>query len=158
MLPKEQLINQIVRRADRQAGEIYLRRQGPKAIYGGLLWFAKARGYKPGWGSHAFRELYGTWPRARDRGEPLQMPGTKLEEWIYGRKKRPARQFKQQIEELKKRKAAQGQNHAGFKTLSPDGYDGGGESNDALTTGLPKAQRSPNGRSVGKGRMLPAPK
>lgn len=64
-----------------------IRRLGPRVVYGGLLWYARFRGWKEGWAAHAFKEIFGTWPRPQDRGEPICMIGTELEEWVVRRKK-----------------------------------------------------------------------
>jgi hypothetical protein len=61
----------------------------PREIYRGLIGHARHRRWKDGWAAHAFRELYGIWPRPQDKGEPTRPP-VALEEWISTRKRRKA--------------------------------------------------------------------
>lgn len=62
-----------------------LRRLGPRAVYGGLLWYARDRGWRDGWAAHALKEIFGFMPRARDRCEPTCL-GSEIEEWVVHRK------------------------------------------------------------------------
>jgi hypothetical protein len=56
---------------------------GPQAVYGALLGYAHTRNYKTGWCAHAFREIFGAWPRPQDRcGEAEPLPGFLIEEWV----------------------------------------------------------------------------
>lgn len=60
---------------------------GPRAVYAGLLMYARKKNYNPGWAAHAFREIYGTWPRPQDRRvEPEE--NFLIDEWASGRKRR----------------------------------------------------------------------
>jgi hypothetical protein len=68
---------------------------GPRAVYAGLLMYAQTHHkrdgspYDPGWAAHAFREIYGTWPRSQDRNvEPKALPNYLIEEWTAGRKRK----------------------------------------------------------------------
>lgn len=62
---------------------------GPSAVYAGLLMYGRTRNYDPGWAAHAFREIYGTWPRPQDRRvEPKALPNFLVEEWAAGRKRK----------------------------------------------------------------------
>jgi hypothetical protein len=66
---------------------------GPRAVYAGLLMYAQVKNYDPGWAAHAFREIYGTWPRPQDRKvEPKALPNFLIEEWAAGRKRKPRQQ------------------------------------------------------------------
>jgi len=66
---------------------------GPRAVYAGLLMYAQVQKYDPGWAAHAFREIYGTWPRSSDRKvEPKGLPNFLIEEWAAGRKRKPRMQ------------------------------------------------------------------
>jgi hypothetical protein len=61
----------------------------PREIYCGLLWYARHgphRRWKDEWAACAFKEIFGTWPRPQDRGEPTH-PSIELEEWISTRQK-----------------------------------------------------------------------
>lgn len=68
---------------------IALAEMSPGEIYRGLIGHARHRRWKDGWAAHAFRELYGIWPRPQDKGEPTRPP-VALEEWISTRKRRKA--------------------------------------------------------------------
>jgi hypothetical protein len=87
--PGERTLKTLIRRNDHDARVLVLLRLGPSRVYAGLLWWAQMKDYDRGWAAHAFRELYGTWPRPRDRGEPAR-PSIELEEWLSTHpKKRP---------------------------------------------------------------------
>jgi hypothetical protein len=89
MLPLGQIIRRIERRWQRAATLNRLYDAGPAATYAGLLHYARVRNYDPSWAAHSFREIFGTWPRPRDRkGEPTALPDFLIEEWI-ARRKRP---------------------------------------------------------------------
>jgi hypothetical protein len=62
----------------------------PGEIYGGLLWYARHgphRRWKDEYAACAFREIFGTWPRPRDKGAPVRPPVV-LEEWVIARQRR----------------------------------------------------------------------
>jgi hypothetical protein len=59
----------------------------PREVYCGLLWYARHRRWKDGWAAHAFREIYGMWPRSQDKGEPARL-SPELEAWISTRPKK----------------------------------------------------------------------
>jgi hypothetical protein len=61
----------------------------PRDVYCGLLGHARQRRFKDGWAAHVFKEMFGTWPRPQDKGEPKRPP-VALEEWISTRKRRKA--------------------------------------------------------------------
>jgi hypothetical protein len=75
------------RLAQKTSNLLALAAMSPREIYRGLLWIRNQRKYRPGWEWHAFRELFGTEPRPRDKGEPVR-PSIELEEWINARQKR----------------------------------------------------------------------
>ena len=83
--PGERRFKALVRRNDHDARVIALLRLGPQRVYAGLLWVQRDRNYNRGWIGHAFRELYGTWPRPRDEGAPMR-PSSEFEEWLASRK------------------------------------------------------------------------
>jgi hypothetical protein len=60
---------------------IALAAMSPREIYAGLLWVQQAKQHKRGWVAHAFRELFGGWPRPRGNIEP-QRPSIALEQWV----------------------------------------------------------------------------
>jgi hypothetical protein len=63
---------------------------GPRSVYAGLLMYARTKKYNPGWAAHAFKEIYGTWPRPQDRRvEPQALPNFLIEEWAARRKRKP---------------------------------------------------------------------
>jgi hypothetical protein len=83
--PGERTFKALVRRNDHDARVIALLRLGPQRVHAGLLWWQQMKNYNRGWIGHAFRELYGTWPRPRDKGAPMR-PSIELEEWLASRK------------------------------------------------------------------------
>lgn len=89
--PGERTLKALVRRNDHDARVIALLQLGPRRVYAGLLWWQQMKNYDRGWIGHAFRELYGTWPRPRDKGAPVRPP-VELEGWINARRKRPKRE------------------------------------------------------------------
>jgi hypothetical protein len=65
---------------------------GPARVYAGLDAYRIGRGWKWGWTAHAFKEIFGVWPRREDRlSEPAILDGYIVEEWVAGRKKKPTR-------------------------------------------------------------------
>lgn len=64
---------------------------GPTAVYAGCLDFTIRSGSQkaPGYASHLFREIFGTWPRPQDRSEPKALPNLLIDEWATGRKRKP---------------------------------------------------------------------
>jgi hypothetical protein len=63
---------------------------GPKRVYSGCLWHAQQKGHKPGFAAYCFLELYGMWPRSRDRtGVPQRVDA--VEAWMTKRPKPPRR-------------------------------------------------------------------
>lgn len=58
-----------------------------REVYCGLLWLQRSKGFHPKFPLAAFRELYGTWPRPEDKGDPAPPP-LALEEWLALRPKR----------------------------------------------------------------------
>jgi hypothetical protein len=85
--PGERTFKTLTRRADQDDLLLALLRLGPKHVYAGLLWVQQDRNYARGWVGHAFREIFGTWPRPQDKGAPAQPP-VELEAWISARPKR----------------------------------------------------------------------
>jgi hypothetical protein len=71
-LPGERSLNLLSGELDRDAALQACLCHGPKAIYCGLLHYARARGWKDGTAYYAFIEIYGTEPRRQDRGEPKE--------------------------------------------------------------------------------------
>jgi hypothetical protein len=62
---------------------------GPAATYAGLLHYAQAKNYNPGWAAHSFKEIFGTWPRPQDRkAEPTPLPNFLIDEWAASHKRR----------------------------------------------------------------------
>jgi hypothetical protein len=53
-----------------------------------LVKHAESRGWKPGWAAHAFKEIFGVWPRREDRGELVQIEDSLIERWVSGRPKK----------------------------------------------------------------------
>jgi hypothetical protein len=65
---------------------------GPRAVYAGLLMYAQARHYDPGWAAHCFKEIYGSWPQGSDRHvKPEALPNYLIEKWAVTRKRKPTR-------------------------------------------------------------------
>jgi len=52
-----------------------------KSIYAGLLFVAKEKGFKPGWVSHNFREIFGVWP-VNLKYTPPSEPSFELSDWL----------------------------------------------------------------------------
>jgi hypothetical protein len=62
----------------------------PATVYAGLLAYAKARHWKPGWAYFAFVEIYSAPPRPQDRNvEPQASPV--VDQWVATRKPKPRR-------------------------------------------------------------------
>jgi hypothetical protein len=75
------------RHAQRVALTLDLYEMSPREVYCGLVWLQRSKGFHPKFPLAAFRELYGTWPRPQDKGEPAPPP-FELEEWLAMRPKR----------------------------------------------------------------------
>jgi hypothetical protein len=88
--PGDRTLKAIIRRHDRDVllGEVL--RLGPTAVYRGLLGHARDLGFNDGWAAHAFKEIFGAWPRPQDRAEPT-LPPVEVEEWIASRARRRRR-------------------------------------------------------------------
>lgn len=83
---RERRFQQLARKADVL---ITLAGMSPREVYCGLLWYARNgphRPWKDGWAAHAYREIFGIWPRPEDKGEPA-CSTVQLEEWIAKRRK-----------------------------------------------------------------------
>jgi hypothetical protein len=56
------------------------------ATYRQLVWYAKQKGYKPGWAGRKFFNIYGVWPNGEATPQPpsdlLEPPSTLLMHWI----------------------------------------------------------------------------
>jgi hypothetical protein len=63
---------------------------GPRAVYCGCLDFAVRQGSQKatGYAAHLFLEIFGEWPRPRDRGPPAPLPDFLIEEWVALRSKK----------------------------------------------------------------------
>jgi len=57
------------------------REEAERRTLSGLLWFANARGYKPGWASVKFKALFGKWPD-REKGVDAEAPVGGLMNWV----------------------------------------------------------------------------
>lgn len=77
------------KRLRRKECEIRLMALGPSKVYGALLFYAQEKGWRPGWASYAFKEIFGDWPKDRHRRGPVQLTDFLIEEWVAYRKKRP---------------------------------------------------------------------
>ena len=51
------------------------------AFYGGLVHYARAKGYKPGWAANQYRERFGVWPNAY-KDSPAVEPNEAVLGWI----------------------------------------------------------------------------
>lgn len=89
-LPGERDLNLLVRKAKRDALLLQIRSQGPRLVYAGLLWHALYLGHKPGWASYCFKEIFGTWPRPKDKCKAVRWANDDLELWIATRKRQQA--------------------------------------------------------------------
>lgn len=54
-----------------------------QALYSGLLWIARDRGYKPGWAAHKYKERTGVWPRGLH--DVPSVPSPALKRWVTSR-------------------------------------------------------------------------
>lgn len=54
------------------------------SLFGQLKFYARTRGYNPGWAAHKFRELTGVWPNAH-RNAPEREPEPFILNWIRSR-------------------------------------------------------------------------
>jgi len=88
MLPLYRAVNRIERRWRRAATLERLYDAGPAATYAGLLHYAQAKNYKPGWAAHSFKEIFGTWPHPQDRIAPKALPNFLIDEWAARRERR----------------------------------------------------------------------
>jgi hypothetical protein len=61
---------------------------GRRGTFCGLLAVALRRSWKPGWAAFAFKEIFGDWPRDRDRGSAVEIEDSLVEQWIELRPKR----------------------------------------------------------------------
>ena len=62
---------------------------GPHDVYCGLLVIQERRHYSEKFALAVFKDLYGTWPRWCDKGEPTELPEIGLmEEWLATRKRK----------------------------------------------------------------------
>jgi hypothetical protein len=81
--------NGLVRDARREQVLEDMSAAGPQAVYAGLLAYALARHYRPGWAYYAFKEIFGAEPRPQDRHvKPQALPNFLIEEWVAGRKRK----------------------------------------------------------------------
>ena len=81
--------NGLVRAARRNELLGEMLKAGPAATYSGLLHYAQAKNYNPGWAAHSFKEIFGTWPRPQDRkAEPTPLPNFLIDEWAASHKRR----------------------------------------------------------------------
>lgn len=72
------------RRGERVSVRDQLAAQGKEAIYGQLLWVMDRRGRSQGWAAHAYREIFGVWPRGLPRNRAYE-PTPLLRSWIRSR-------------------------------------------------------------------------
>ena len=86
----ERIIRRIVRERRRDQILLQLHRAGQRDVYAGLLAFAKAKGWKPGWAFFAHLEIFGAEPRDRNV-EPRALDDFLIEQWVAGRRKPPAK-------------------------------------------------------------------
>jgi hypothetical protein len=89
MLPDEVALRASERATRRDELKVRLIRCGPSTVYGGLLAYALNKGWHRGWAYHAFKEIFGTPPRWRDRGPPVVLQDFLIEEWAAMRIKKP---------------------------------------------------------------------
>lgn len=95
--PNERRLRQLVHDDRRREIEDQFRRLGPVAVYGALLGYARRQRkrngepFKDGWASFAFEEIFGTRPQWKHRGEPVEIEGYLIEEWVSLRPKRQYR-------------------------------------------------------------------
>jgi hypothetical protein len=85
--PGERSLGQRQREARQLELKVEFSKAGPRAVYCGLRYYRLHRGWKPGWERHAFKEIFGTYPRLDDYGPPTQLPGFFIEEWVAARPK-----------------------------------------------------------------------
>ncbi len=52
-------------------------------VYGQLLWWAGKKGYREGWASNKYREIFQVWPRGLDYADKVDAPVPALLEHIY---------------------------------------------------------------------------
>jgi superfamily II DNA or RNA helicase len=70
-------------KAETERAEL-LRKLPDKAhVYGQLLWWADKKGYKQGWASVKYKEIFGIWPRGLGHEDKIDMPVPALLEHIY---------------------------------------------------------------------------
>jgi DNA repair protein RadD len=71
-------------------GELYELRKDktrvfdPKRVFGELKFIARARGYKPEWAWHRYREYTGEFPRGLDHVAP-RLPSPEMNRWLLSR-------------------------------------------------------------------------
>lgn len=64
-------------------------------VFAQLRWIARERGYNEGWAAHKCRELFGTWPGATIKNDPIAEPTPELLSWVksqqirYAKRRRP---------------------------------------------------------------------
>jgi hypothetical protein len=89
---RDAVINGLVRGAQRDEIALKICAAGPRAVYAALLYHAQIKNHDLGWAKHAFREVFGGWPRPRGRVAPAPLPDQLLiETWTKLYKKRKAK-------------------------------------------------------------------
>ena len=78
LFPGERSVRNIAREANTEILLERIHKQGPRAVYGDLFWYAQLHHWKSGRASFAFKEIFGTWPRLRDKCEPMRWEGLSL--------------------------------------------------------------------------------
>jgi hypothetical protein len=90
-LPGERSLAFLSEKIERDAAWRACLPYGPNVVYRGLVHLVRKRGWKDGAAYHAFKEIYGTEPRAQDRrGEPITPP-SELAKWFWLRPKKSKR-------------------------------------------------------------------
>ena len=90
--PGEPTLTGLINGNERDDLRSALLRLGPKLVFSGFLWHAQQSGSQKaaGYAAHLFREVYGEWPRSRDRTAAPQRVDA-VQAWISKRPKRSKR-------------------------------------------------------------------
>lgn len=70
-------------KAESERADLLRKLPDKEHVYGQLLWWATNKGYKEGWASNKYREIFGVWPRGLAYEDKLSAPVPALLEHIY---------------------------------------------------------------------------
>lgn len=66
----------------RKAAPVAAKLPSKATTYAQLIWYARSKGYKDGWASNKYRDIYGVWPSRIDWEPHVKAPEMVLASWI----------------------------------------------------------------------------